>query len=164
VSGGDGITVSTDDTVHPQTASTNDHVHRVRIEPGYDRAVIAVDGHNLANHLNGYSLHQEAGKPPELVLSLSPSASCDTILDGLARVTVGEPPDPGPAAAAFLDGIDARELERTVLARHDLLDGGPHELTRAMLVQLQEWARGEWAGWEPATDGDNPDQPRPVDQ
>lgn len=31
-----------------------------------------------------------------------------------------------------------------MLARHDLLDGGSNELTRAMLRLLQEWASGRW--------------------
>ncbi|MFJ4910648.1 hypothetical protein ACIQCR_34785 [Streptomyces sp. NPDC093249] len=56
------------------------------------------------------------------------------------------PPDPGPAAAEFLEAIDARQLEQTALARIDLLDGQPNELTRAMLHLLTEWARGQWNG------------------
>ncbi|MEU2592995.1 hypothetical protein ABZ649_04615 [Streptomyces albidoflavus] len=96
-----------------------------------------------------YSIQQVGGEPPQAVLHLSGVVA--PVLDGLARVVVGVPPDPGPAAAEFLSAIDPGELERAALGRHDLLDGQPHELVRAMLVQLVEWARGGWSGsWEPA--------------
>ncbi|WP_436957987.1 hypothetical protein [Streptomyces sp. SudanB182_2057] len=50
-------------------------------------------------------------------------------------------PDPGPAAAVFLDAIDPEALERAALARPDL-GTEPYSLTKAMLTQLVEWARG----------------------
>jgi hypothetical protein len=107
-----------------------------------------LDGRNVARNLRGYSLQHRAGQPPEIVVELSANTMVDTVWEGVARVVIGEPPDPGPAAAAFLEAIDARQLENAALARHDLLDGQPHELTRAMLKLLIEWARGDWKGWE----------------
>ncbi|MEV7941773.1 hypothetical protein AB0O82_37335 [Kitasatospora sp. NPDC088264] len=81
---------------------------------------------------------------------LRPTA--DPEWEGAARVVVGEDPDPdpdpGPAAVAFLAALDpietveTAETERALLARHDLLDGGAHEFTRALLTQLGEWAPG----------------------
>ncbi|MFF7092846.1 hypothetical protein ACFY9A_10675 [Streptomyces rubradiris] len=50
-------------------------------------------------------------------------------------------PDPGPAAAVFLDAIDPEALERAALARPDL-GTEPYSLTKAMRTQLVEWARG----------------------
>ncbi|WP_344103708.1 hypothetical protein [Streptomyces beijiangensis] len=107
---------------------------------------MVLDGVDVSRHVAAYSLQQAAGEPCTAVLHLSPRAGAE--FDGLARVVVGEAPDPGPAAASFLEAIDGRELERAVLTRHDLLDGQPQELTRAMLRLLIEWARGDWAGWE----------------
>lgn len=97
-----------------------------------------------SSSVSAYELRQRAGQPAELLLFLSPLLKDD--FEGLARVVVGDPPDPSPAAAAFLGAIDAGELERHVLARYDLMDGGHNELTRAMLRLLSEWASG---GWQP---------------
>ncbi|MFF4345598.1 hypothetical protein ACFY00_37540 [Kitasatospora sp. NPDC001540] len=72
-----------------------------------------------------------------MLLLLNPSADSD--FDGAARVLVGEAPDPGPAASQFL----------AVLNRHDHLDGGPNEFTRALLTQLAEWALGKRQPGEP---------------
>ncbi|MFD7586215.1 hypothetical protein ACFV84_12445 [Kitasatospora sp. NPDC059811] len=41
--------------------------------------------------------------------------------ESAARVAVGEGPDPGPVAAAFLAVLDPAESERAVLTRRDLL-------------------------------------------
>ncbi|MEU6318097.1 hypothetical protein [Streptomyces sp. NPDC047009] len=120
----------------------DDQLRQVRITADQATGSVALDGRNISKHVSGYSLSQRAGQPAELVLLLSPLVKDE--FDGLARVVVGEAPDPGPAAAAFLSAIDAGELERHVLARHDLMDGGPNELTRAMLRLLQEWASGMW--------------------
>ncbi|REE61440.1 hypothetical protein BX257_4018 [Streptomyces sp. 3212.3] len=120
----------------------DDQQRHVRITAEGVSGAITMDGRDISRYVSGYELHQLAGKPAELVLRLSPMVKDE--FDGLARVVVGELPDPGPAAAAFLGAIDAGELERHVLARHDLMDGGPHELTRAMLVLLQQWANGQW--------------------
>ncbi|MFF3516115.1 hypothetical protein [Streptomyces sp. NPDC002573] len=120
----------------------DDQLRQVRISADQGAGSVALDGRDISKHVSGYSLRQQAGHPAELVLFLSPLVKDE--FDGLARVVVGEAPDPGPAAAAFLGAIDACELERHVLARHDLMDGGPNELTRAMLRLLQAWASGRW--------------------
>ncbi|MGW0952838.1 hypothetical protein [Streptomyces sp. NPDC002545] len=119
-------------------------LHQVQITASQVSGSVALDGRDISKVVSGYSLSQQAGKPAELLLFLNARAKDD--FEGLARVAVGVPPDPGPAAAAFLGAIDAGELEKHVLSRHDLMDGGPHELTRAMLRLLQEWASG---GWQP---------------
>ncbi|MFH8772014.1 hypothetical protein [Streptomyces sp. NPDC017958] len=120
----------------------DDDLHQVRITTDPRAATLALDGRDISKQVRGYQLSQVAGMPPLLVLQMSQLVKND--FEGLAHVVVGDPPDPGPAAAAFLDAIDAGELERQALNRHDLMDGGPNELTRAMLQLLQEWARGEW--------------------
>ncbi|WP_330306237.1 MULTISPECIES: hypothetical protein [unclassified Streptomyces] len=122
----------------------DDQLRQVRITADQATSTVALDGRDISSHISGYSLRQHSMQPAELVLLLSPKTTDE--FEGLARVVVGDPPDPGPAAAAFLGAIDAGELERHVLARHDLMDGGPNELTRAMLRLLQEWASG---GWQP---------------
>ncbi|MEU3787587.1 hypothetical protein [Streptomyces sp900129855] len=120
----------------------DDELHKVRITAEQASAALALDGRDITDQVTGYQLSQRPGMPPVLVLQLSPLVKND--FEGLAHVVVGDPPDPGPAAAAFLSAIDAGELQRQVLNRHDLMNGGPNELTRAMLQLLQEWARGEW--------------------
>ncbi|MFE4421309.1 hypothetical protein [Streptomyces sp. NPDC056817] len=122
----------------------DDQLHQVQITASQVSGSVALDGRDISKVVSGYSLSQQAGKPAELLLFLNARAKDD--FEGLARVVVGVPPDPGPAAAAFLSAIDAGELEKHVLSRHDLMDGGPNELTRAMLRLLQEWASG---GWQP---------------
>lgn len=119
----------------------DDQAHWVRVTADAD-GTVALDGRDISSQVSGYDLRQRVGRPAELVLFLSPRVKDE--FDGLARVVVGVSPDPGPAAAAFLSAIDAGELERHALARYDLLDGRPHEMTRAMLVLLQDWASGRW--------------------
>ena len=120
----------------------DDELQQVRITAAHATGTVALDGRDISTKVTGYELRQYAGEPAELMLRLSPLVKDE--FDGLARVVVGVDPDPGPAAAAFLSAIDAGELERHVLARYDLMDGGPNELTRAMLRLLQEWASGQW--------------------
>lgn len=107
-------------------------------------AVVEIDGHDASRLVAAYTITQRASEEPEMVVWLAANATGTAVFDGMARVTVGEPPAAGPAAAAFLEAIDPGELEKAALARHDLMDGSAHELTRAMLVQLGEWARGEF--------------------
>ncbi|MET7898957.1 hypothetical protein [Streptomyces mirabilis] len=54
---------------------------------------------------------------------------------------IGVPPEPGPAAAEFLEAMDPVEVERAALARVDL-ENVPGGGTAAVLRQLAEWARG----------------------
>ncbi|MGW0822518.1 hypothetical protein [Streptomyces sp. NPDC002845] len=121
-------------------------VRPVKVAASGHSAVVEIDGHDVSELLAAYTITHRASEVAEMVVWLSASASAGTVFDGTARVVVGEPPDPGPAAAAFLEAIDPRELETAALARHDLMDGRPHELTRVMLAQLREWALGQWQG------------------
>lgn len=106
---------------------------------------VEVDGVDVTGALVGISVHQTAqGGPPQVVLELSKGKVAPTVLEGAARVFVGEEPepiDPGPAAAEFLAAIDAEELEKAALNRPDL-GSEPYDLTKAMLAQLREWASG----------------------
>ncbi|MEU5383224.1 hypothetical protein [Kitasatospora cineracea] len=121
---------------------------RVRIQASGPAAVLEVNGRDVSTQVREYQLRHTAGQLPELLLLLRPTAGTDW--DGAARVLVGEDPDPGPAAAKFLVALDPGEVERAVLARHDLLDGGPAEFTRALLTQLVEWAMGKRQPGDPA--------------
>ncbi|MCX4749232.1 hypothetical protein OG455_27630 [Kitasatospora sp. NBC_01287] len=120
----------------------------VRIQASGPTARLELNGRNMADQVREYQLRHTAGQIPECLLLLKPTADVDW--DGAARVLVGEDPDPGPAAAQFLAALDGGEVERAVLARHDLLDGAPHEFTRALLTQLTEWALGKRQPGEPA--------------
>ncbi|MEV7936606.1 hypothetical protein AB0O82_10725 [Kitasatospora sp. NPDC088264] len=120
-----------------QSTSTS----RVRISPDGVVARIEVDGVDVSRDVRAYSLQQQAGELPELALLIAPH-HIDR-WEGAARVVIGEEPEPGPAAAAFLAALDAGELERAVLDRHDLMTEGAHEFTAALLVQLTEWALGK---------------------
>lgn len=119
-------------------------VRPVKVTASGHGAVVEIEGHDVSRQLAAYTISQRATEVPEVVVWLAAHTAGGTVFDGMARVVVGERPDPGPAAAAFLDAIDAGQLEKASLARHDLMDGGPHELTRVMLAQLKEWALGQW--------------------
>ncbi|WP_406210322.1 hypothetical protein OH807_40450 [Kitasatospora sp. NBC_01560] len=120
---------------------------RARIQASGPAAVLEINGRNISDQVREYQPRHAAGQPPEVLLLLKPSD--DTDFDGVARVLVGEDPAPGPAAARFLAALDDAEVERAVLARHDLLDGAPHEFARALLTQLAEWASGKRQPGEP---------------
>ncbi|MDX3224560.1 hypothetical protein [Streptomyces sp. ME19-01-6] len=114
--------------------------HHVRITAHGDEATVEIDGEPVESRVLGaYTITQLLGEPAHVLLRVTDGGS--SRWSGMARVSVAGGPDPGPAAAAFLDAIDAEELESAALARSDL-DTGPHSLTRAMLTQLGEWARG----------------------
>ncbi|MER6131900.1 hypothetical protein [Streptomyces sp. NPDC001815] len=120
----------------------------VRVTGRGHAAVVEIGGHDVSRELAAYSLAHRAGDVPRMVIELSPKSTATGVFEGLAHVVIGDPPDPGPAAAAFLTAISPAELEKAVLARHDLMDGSPHELTRAMLALLRQWALGQWDGLE----------------
>uniref|UniRef100_UPI0005186049 hypothetical protein n=1 Tax=Streptomyces capuensis TaxID=1464056 RepID=UPI0005186049 len=58
-----------------------------------------------------------------------------------ARVAVAAPQEPGEAIAQFLASIEPSALENAALNRDDL-ENVKYDLTRAMLAQLGDWARG----------------------
>ncbi|MFB7082146.1 hypothetical protein [Streptomyces sp. NPDC056308] len=116
--------------------------HQVQIRMRASGASLEVDGHDISDGISAYTLHQAAGQPAQMVVQVSGEATRNGVLDGLAHVVVGEAPHPGDAASVFLSSIDPGQLEQAALRRHDLMTGGPHEMTRVMLTQLIEWARG----------------------
>lgn len=114
----------------------------MQIDAAPGRATIRLNGEPLpANQVTGYVLeHDVAAALPTLVLH---TRQPDHVLwQGLARVAIAAPEqDDGQIVAAFLANIDPARLEATALERDDL-DGSRHELTRAMLAQLADWAQG----------------------
>lgn len=112
----------------------------VQITTRGSTAAIEIAGEPLdPTAVGAYTVSQVPGEPAHVVLHLADRA--DPRFEGMARVSVADAPDPGPAAAVFLSAIDAEELERAALARLDM-GGDPRALTQAMLDQLGEWARG----------------------
>lgn len=108
---------------------------------GPGKAEVLLDGEDITSQLRGVHIDAVAPDPAYVVLELSPKAD-GVLFEGLARIAIGEQPDPGPAAAHFLAAIDAAELERVALNRQDLDPTEPASLTAAMLRQLQDWANG----------------------
>lgn len=118
----------------------NDQLHRVRITAKGPQATIEIDGKPVdPRAVKAHSVTHLAGERPEVLLHVADRG--DTQWSGMARVAVADIPDPGPAAAVFLEAIDPEALERAALARPDL-GAEPNSLTKAMLTQLGEWARG----------------------
>ena len=115
-------------------------LRNVRIAARGPQTTIEINGEPVDFRAVGaYTVSRLPGEPPHVVLHLADSR--DTQFEGMARVSVADMPDPGPAAAVFLAAINPEELERAALARLDL-GADPHSLTEAMLTQLGEWARG----------------------
>jgi hypothetical protein len=103
------------------------------------RGAVEIDGTRIdPSAVKAYSVSHFAGERPEVLLHVADRG--DTKWSGMARVAVADLPDPGPAAAVFLDAIDPEALERAALAR-SALGTEPYSLTKAMLTQLGECAR-----------------------
>ena len=131
-------------TTDPQAPDQQDpHGVQIRQERLAGPVEIVLDDHDVSQDVMAIHLDLSAAdKVPYIVLELSPAAGGGGFsFDGMARVAVGEPLDPGPAAAAFLAAMDWEQLEQAALNRPDL-DSGRGALTRAMLAQLTEWAHG----------------------
>ncbi|WP_438470927.1 hypothetical protein [Streptomyces asiaticus] len=124
------------------TETPSDEMQQVRITVDGSKASLRIGGIDYSRVVSGYTIHQQAGQAPDVVIQLAKGRNSPDF-DGYARVAVGVPYEPGPAAAHFLSAIDAGLLEKAALARPDL-DGGPHGFTKAVLAQLQQWARGEF--------------------
>ncbi|MGW6393315.1 hypothetical protein ACWFR1_23040 [Streptomyces sp. NPDC055103] len=125
-------------------------VRQVKVTAVGGNASLHVDGTDCTDFVSGYTIHHRSGEPAELVIQLA-QGRVAPIFEGHARVFVGVPYEPGPAAARFLSAIDAGLLEKAALARPDL--GGPHGFTAAVLAQLQQWANGEIDPAPKETDG-----------
>jgi hypothetical protein len=127
--------------VSEQPAQPQVHGVRIDAQPGY--ATIAIDGTPLpAGTVTGYVLEHSIHEAlPMLILHTRQPEG--TIWDGLARTAVADPrQDTTAAITRFLAAVDPAALENAALNRPDL-GTGQYDLTRAMLRQLADWARGE---------------------
>ncbi len=115
--------------------------HGVRIDAQPGSAVITLDGATLpAGQLTGYHLeHSIADALPLLILHTRQPEGL--VFEGLARVAVAVPHDPGDAIAEFVLGLDPAAVQQAALDRADLA-GGKNEITEAVLRQIADWARG----------------------
>lgn len=113
---------------------------RVRISARPEEpAVIEIDGRDVASAVEAYRITQARDEGPEVTLYVAEGWK-GVEFDGMAEV-VAEPADLRHVVIGFLQAVDWQRLDEAVLARPDL-DGKPGELTRGMLAQLVEWARG----------------------
>ncbi|MGS2592125.1 hypothetical protein [Streptomyces hebeiensis] len=121
--------------------SMSDGQHRISITSDPVSTRFLLDEVDVSRHLQGYTIEHRAMQPPVVVLYAHPNAA--TVFDGLAHVAVGQfqDRDSGQTVADFLASIDPAQLERAALDRPDL-GGGKHEVTRAILAQLADWAQG----------------------
>jgi hypothetical protein len=115
-----------------------DRPRQVRITTDGTLATLYVDGVEFTNLVHGYSLQQQAGQPPLLVLHANLHRQAMEF-DGMAHVVIGDEPDPGQTVADFLRSIDPKTLEQSALQRDDLGEER-YALTRAMLAQVADWA------------------------
>jgi len=116
--------------------------HGVRIDAQPGHATISLDGTPLPpGQVTGYTLHHDVHNAlPTLVLHTRQPES--VTWEGLARVAIADPQPDHLAIAEFLADIDPAALENAALNRDDLGDS-KYDLTRAMLRQLVDWARGD---------------------
>lgn len=121
--------------------SLADQPHRVSITSNGLAARILLNNTDITAHVTGYTIQQQPGAAPLVVLQTRPSDG--VVFEGLAHVAVATEPDtdPGDMIAAFLKNIDPDALAAAALERDDL-DGSRNELTKAMLAQLADWAQG----------------------
>lgn len=120
--------------------SMADQPHQIRLTSNGLSGTVEVDGADISAQVQGYNLEARVGAAPLLVLYASPREGGVTF-EGLAHVAIGAEQDPGPTVAAFLANVDPSALHQAALARDDL-DGSKHEVTRAILAQLADWAQG----------------------
>ncbi|GGU74980.1 hypothetical protein GCM10010211_46160 [Streptomyces albospinus] len=114
--------------------------HGVRNTARGPRAAIEIDGNRWdPGSLSGCTISHQEGEPPHVVLHVENEGAAE--FEGLARVAVAGPVAVEPTAAEFLAAIGPEELERAVPARPDL-GTSPYSLTKAVLTQLGERARG----------------------
>ncbi|MFD8384237.1 hypothetical protein ACFV2X_37935 [Streptomyces sp. NPDC059679] len=114
--------------------------HNIVIDAQPGHANISIDDAEVGNYVVGYTLeHDVPNALPLLILHVRHPAGA--IFDGLARVAVAAPQEPGEAIAQFLAGIEPSALENAALNRDDL-ENVKYDLTRAMLAQLADWAMG----------------------
>ncbi|MEU9014248.1 hypothetical protein AB0D12_31665 [Streptomyces sp. NPDC048479] len=120
--------------------SMSEQPRHISISSGTAGGKVLLEGDDITRHVRGYSIQQPTPYDrPAVVLHLVPQDG--VVFEGLAHVAVGQQADPGEAMAAFLDHIDAGALETAALHRDDL-GSERFDLTRAMLRQLADLARG----------------------
>ncbi|MBC9717814.1 hypothetical protein H9Y04_35315 [Streptomyces sp. TRM66268-LWL] len=115
-------------------------LNRFQVTWNDGRPVVSVGGQDVSDFVSSFEIRSEPLEPPLVVLQLAPG-TVHPELDTLAHVRIGVLPEPGLAAAEFLDALDPVEVERAALARTDL-ENVPGGGTAAVLRQLAEWARG----------------------
>lgn len=123
-----------------QPAEPQAHGVRIDAQPGH--ATITLDGIPLPrDQVTGYSLHHDiqAALPTLVVHTRQPAGAA---FEGLARVAVADPRPDSAIVLDFLSTVDPADLENAALNRDDL-GPGQYDLTRAMLRQLANWARGQ---------------------
>ncbi|MGW7283944.1 hypothetical protein ACWGH4_00335 [Streptomyces sp. NPDC054847] len=120
--------------------SLGDAPRHVRIASDGTRPALHIDDTEFTNLVHGYSLQQQAGQSPLLVLHVNLHRQAMEF-DGMAHVVVGDQPDPAQAVADFVRSLDPKTLEQAALNR-DAMDDGRYGLTRAMLAQIADWALG----------------------
>lgn len=116
--------------------------HGVRIDAQPGHATITLDGTPLPEgQVTGYTLHHDiqAALPTLVVHTRQPAGAA---FEGLARVAVADPRPDSAIVLDFLSTVDPADLENAALNRDDL-GPGQYDLTRAMLRQLANWARGQ---------------------
>jgi hypothetical protein len=121
--------------------SMADQPHQVRLTSNGLSGAVEIDGADISAQVQGYNLEARVGAAPLLVLYASPRDG-GVVFEGLAHIAIGTEQDPGPTVAAFLANVDPSALQQAALARDDL-DGSKHEITRAILAQLADWAQGK---------------------
>ncbi|MEV4975517.1 hypothetical protein [Streptomyces scopuliridis] len=121
--------------------SMGDAQRRISITSDPVSTRILLDDVDISRSVQGYTIEHRVMQPPVVVLYAHPCAGA--AFDGMAHVAVAQPQaeDPGETVAGFLSNIDAATLERAALDRPDL-GGGKHDVTRAILRQLADWAQG----------------------
>ncbi|KIF66292.1 hypothetical protein HY68_36945 [Streptomyces sp. AcH 505] len=102
-------------------------------------ARVVLDDTDISRHVQGYNIEGRPGQLPLVVLYAHPNAG--STFDGEAHIAVADQTNPADAITGFLTTIDPVALERAALDRPDL-GNGKGDLTRAMLAQLADWAKG----------------------
>jgi hypothetical protein len=100
---------------------------------------VLLDETDITDHVHGYTIQQQPGQAPVVMLHAHPAGGA--LFEGLAHVVLTDDQDPADLIVAFLTNISPAALEDAALNRDDL-DDQRYALTRAMLAQLADWARG----------------------
>jgi hypothetical protein len=124
--------------VTDQQPTIGDAPRQVRITSDGVRPSLYVDGIEFTDLVNAYSLQQQAGQAPTLVLHANLHRQAMEF-DGMAHVVIGDEPDPAQAVVDYLRSLDPKTLEQAALQRDDLGEER-YALTRAMLAQAADWA------------------------